>query len=259
MQQLMWQVIRRMTRTERRTQDKDYWETIEKLKRSRAASYKSQYIEEKAKLQPGTRKSAIARAVSERLADDEHLAASIFFQRGITDCDNPYLVFPTIAYQLADACPTLIPHIAAAVEKYLRHGNVQGITHQGQQPMLTLLSEVNYTGLPLVFVVDGIDECLNSSGDAVPEMLRLLCQAATSMPIIRVLITTRPETHIVNALPLDDDPSVVMLDLWKVAPEEISLDIHAYIQSRFDYCARRGTSLPEVVGHRIAIADAVGN
>ncbi|EMD30506.1 hypothetical protein CERSUDRAFT_145923, partial [Gelatoporia subvermispora B] len=168
-------------------------EVLEKLKRSHSASYTSRYIEEKAKLQPGTRerileevlawasnpdqsqriqiiygpagcgKSAIARAVCEALAKDESLGASFFFHQHDAECSDPYLVFPTIVYQLTNSRPNLVARIVSSIKQYTRHDQSQGITHQGQVLFLDLLRSSSGQQTPLVLVVDGVDECSRTS------------------------------------------------------------------------------------------------
>ncbi|EMD36678.1 hypothetical protein CERSUDRAFT_136933 [Gelatoporia subvermispora B] len=142
---------------EQHQRDKAAADVLENLERAHGASYRSRYVEEKAQLHPGTRKrildevpdwarspsqdrrvqviygaagagkSAIARAVSEALAESGHLGASFFFLRGDPECSNPYLVFPTIAYQLAHSRPNLMTGIVSAIRRYTQHGQTQGI------------------------------------------------------------------------------------------------------------------------------------
>ncbi|EMD36682.1 hypothetical protein CERSUDRAFT_26829, partial [Gelatoporia subvermispora B] len=109
----------------------------------------------------GAGKSAIARAISEALAESGHLGASFFFQRGDPECSNPYLVFPTIAYQLGYSRPSLMTRIVDAVKRYTQDGQTQGIAGQAQHLFINILRAC-VDEVPLVLVLDGIDECSNS-------------------------------------------------------------------------------------------------
>lgn len=264
---------------------------LDQLKRSKDASYRSEYVEEKAQLHPGTRdrirreilewarnpqqesrlqimygpagagKSAIARAVSEELAND-CLGASVFFQRAVTDCNDPHLVFPTIAYQLAHYRPELLPYIVPAVEQYLPHGDIQGITYQAQALFFDILARIPETDDPLVLVIDGIDECSNSKEGVVPKMLDILCQAAARFRFLRIFIATRPETHITRALPKTGDAAAVMRDLWEDSAGEVTEDIETFIRSKFDECARGGGFLllqerPDCVAQLAHLANGI--
>lgn len=190
----------------------------------------------------GIGKSSLARAVSEALADT-YLGASFFFYAGIQEWRDPYLFFPTIAYQLAFSRPKLLRHIVDAVEKHMQHGDSQGIMYQGRELLLNLLSHVSDHDLPLVLVVDGFDECLNDPGGSMAEILKILCQAGLENPFLRILITTRPEPYIMDALPptISDDPSIRMRDLWKDAAGDITNDIHKFIQDEFNEFTRKET------------------
>src|SRR6266436_1612387 len=53
----------------------------------------------------GTGKSTIAHTVCKNIADRRWLGASFFFSRNEASCSNPFLVFTTIAYQLAIRYP----------------------------------------------------------------------------------------------------------------------------------------------------------
>ncbi|OCH94648.1 hypothetical protein OBBRIDRAFT_103371 [Obba rivulosa] len=262
-QQLLYQIMESTRRLERETREYHLRSEDE------LPSYKSQYVEYKAKLQPGTRKrilkevldwakdpnqtrrmqvvygpagvgkSAIAREISEVLASG-YLGASFFFQRGIAECNDPYLVIPTLIFQLAHSRPELQRHIADAVEKHMQYGDSQGITHQARELIFDLFSQLDPLDPPLVFVIDGVDECLNSPEGVIQEMLEILCKMAEQIPSLRIVIATRPETYIMDALPSLDNTSAVMRDLWVDSEGEIDGDIRLYIQAEFDQCAGRG-------------------
>ncbi|EMD36695.1 hypothetical protein CERSUDRAFT_24695, partial [Gelatoporia subvermispora B] len=144
----------------------------------------------------GAGKSSIARAICEALAEDGHIGASFFFRRGDPQCSDPYLVIPTIAYQLAHSTPDLTPRILSAVKEYTQHGQAQGIAHQGRVLFNDILQGASVRRTPLVLVFDGVDECSRASEAAVQSLLQLLCQAGDNIPYLRIFIATRPEPYI---------------------------------------------------------------
>ncbi|EMD36688.1 hypothetical protein CERSUDRAFT_136935, partial [Gelatoporia subvermispora B] len=167
------------------------------------ASYTSALIEEKSRLQAGTReailhdlaewakddksdkrlyvlygqagmgKSSIAQAFCRQLPG-RYLGASFFFLRSSTECSDAHRVFPTIAYQLAESVPSLRPQIANAAQKH-KAGHDQALEHQIRTLILGILrnhGDSAITAPTLVFVVDGVDECTNTSESIVPSMLQ---------------------------------------------------------------------------------------
>ncbi|OCH91367.1 hypothetical protein OBBRIDRAFT_526755 [Obba rivulosa] len=284
-------------------------ETLNELRRSKDASYKSYYVEEKAKLQAGTRerilreitewaaghdqphriqvvhgpagvgKSAIARSVSKQLANTPEvpgaldrrdvyipclLGASFFFQRAQAECNDPHLVFPTLAYQLAYSRKELLPYIADAVKKHLQHGASQAMEHQLRElihdPLLQVPSGA--ITLPLALVVDGVDECVNIPTDVVPNMLQLLCQMTRELPFLRLLVFTRPETYIMDALPPPGNPDVIVRNLWEDAKDEINADIRIFVNAEFQTCTSKGRftllqERPDAVERLIQLAEGL--
>jgi predicted alpha/beta-fold hydrolase len=53
----------------------------------------------------GTGKSTIAHTVCKEMTECGWLGASFFFSRNVASCSNPFLLFTTIAYQLATRYP----------------------------------------------------------------------------------------------------------------------------------------------------------
>jgi cytidylate kinase len=64
----------------------------------------------------GTGKSTISRTVARSLAAKGVLSASFFFKRGEGDRGNASRFFTTVAWQLANKLPDLVPHSARALE-----------------------------------------------------------------------------------------------------------------------------------------------
>ncbi|EMD30976.1 hypothetical protein CERSUDRAFT_120240 [Gelatoporia subvermispora B] len=245
---------------------KDDYDVLEKLQPVNA-SYKSYLTEGKARLQPGTRaqilrdlvewvqsnqpihrvyvlhgtvgvgKSSIAHALCRQLAGT-NLGASFFFIRG--SISNVHTLFPTMAFQIADSVPELFSPIVHATRAHLRGGQCQTLKHQIsgllETPFQTIAAAYSK---PTLLVVDGADECMNSPDGVVPEMLQVLCRAASNIPFLRILIATRPEVYIMNALRYSDQSGIIRFrDLGK--EPNIDDDIRLFIRTEFEIYAAQG-------------------
>ncbi|KIM86962.1 hypothetical protein PILCRDRAFT_293369 [Piloderma croceum F 1598] len=122
----------------------------------------------------GTGKSTLAHTVCETIAKRGWLGASFFFSRNEASCSNPFLVFTTIAYQLA----TLYPQFHNALTAILkRDPDVVGLTLEMQleklvvEPIRAAADDIGSD--PVVVVIDAVDEC----GNYRAQILSLLCNA----------------------------------------------------------------------------------
>ncbi|EMD36685.1 hypothetical protein CERSUDRAFT_24816, partial [Gelatoporia subvermispora B] len=123
--------------------------------------------------QAGMGKSSIAHVFCRQLPEG-HLGASFFFLRSSTECSDAHRVFPTIAYQLAESVPALRSQIANAARKH-KAGHDQALEHQIRALILDILRNLGESAITtptLVFVVNGVDECANTSGSIVASMLQ---------------------------------------------------------------------------------------
>ncbi|EMD36902.1 hypothetical protein CERSUDRAFT_114814 [Gelatoporia subvermispora B] len=252
---------------QRNAQNESAFTALEQL-RPVNASYKSYLTEEKANLQPGTRKqilrdlvewaengsvrqrvyvlygtagmgkSSVAHALCRHLAYTI-LGASFFFVRGSKECSDAYTVFPTLAYQIACARDEPFLLIAEAAKSHLRSGLAQTMDHQVEELVTGPLARLSSLQTPMLLVVDGVDECLHSPKHAVQSMLRFLCQVARKIPYLRILISTRPETYIMDALhSFEHQDAIKYRDLQK--EPEIDSDIRLFIDAQFRKCAALG-------------------
>ncbi|EED82430.1 predicted protein [Postia placenta Mad-698-R] len=131
----------------------------------------------------GTRKSTIAYEVAQLLEQNGMLGASFFFVRGVEDLSMTHFIFPTIAYQLAQQQPVLMPHILEATRAFLKH--VPASHH------------------PVIVIIEAINKCTKLAQDLIPKMLYLLTHWVPEVPFpFHVLITSHPEYHIETAFEL---------------------------------------------------------
>ncbi|KAK7000178.1 hypothetical protein R3P38DRAFT_3219058 [Favolaschia claudopus] len=141
----------------------------------------------------GTGKSAIAQSLCEELQAQHSLASSFFFKRGHPSRGNAAKLWPTIAYQLALISPAFKAAIA------LRLTSDPALVDKSLPAQLQKLLIDPYHDAEacddrsLVIVIDGLDECEGDSRQE--EILRSLPNLA-SLPMLRILIVSRPEVHI---------------------------------------------------------------
>jgi Ca2+-binding RTX toxin-like protein len=165
----------------------------------------------------GVGKSAVAFTVAKRMSGlrigeqalhEMRLAGSFFFSRKHTKrCTTGYL-FATLAYQLATNFPSIRNDVIRAIyrdpalldpDKSLRHQRNALFL----QPLRDLLLRLRDCP-PLVFVIDALDEC--SPEVELSDLISLLGQTLTEpdLPAIHILLTSRSEAHISEALKEDE-------------------------------------------------------
>jgi hypothetical protein len=143
----------------------------------------------------GTGKSTIALTIAREYDEQGRLGASFFFSRGGGDLGSSSKVFTTLAAQLANKLPDLKSHISKAVAD-VDIGNL-GLYDQWEKLILQPLSRLEESSLPLplVLVVDALDEC--EGEEDVRLVLQLFATAKSLQKVqLRIFITSRPETPI---------------------------------------------------------------
>ena len=88
---------------------------------------------------------------------------------------------------------------------------------------------------PLVFVIDALDECGNAQNRS--GILRVLNEAATQAPWLRVIITSRPEADIQDFFTALTESSYLRYDL--ATDQAANADLQAFAQSQFNSLAKR--------------------
>ena len=138
----------------------------------------------------GTGKSTVAQTIAERLFADNRLGASFFCSRGVEDRSNLQLIFPTLAFQLAQQYPefrsSLIPLLRANPD----------VVHESllDQMKKFLVEPLRSADISTVIVIDALDECKDD--DAESAILLVLGQLVSDIPGVKFFVTSRPEVHI---------------------------------------------------------------
>jgi hypothetical protein len=144
----------------------------------------------------GIGKSTIALTVARKYASLGRLGASFFFSRGSGDLASTRKFATTIAAQLADTLPGLQRLIEDAFTSNSRIRNL-GLYAQWEKLVLEPLGQLckNRYPLPVVIVIDALDECENE--DDVSLLIQCLAAAtAVESMRLRIFVTSRPEQPI---------------------------------------------------------------
>ena len=181
----------------------------------------------------GTGKSAIAQTIAERLFANGRLGASFFCSSGSDDRSNLRLIFPTLAFQLAQQYPKFRPPLI-----HLLQSNPD-ITYQSLQDQMEkfLVELLRSTDISTVIIIDALDECKDEDPESA--ILPVLGKYILEFPKVKLFITSRPEKHIVTGFrgPLQDLTDVFILH--SVEPCIINQDIRCFFGHELSSLARR--------------------
>ncbi|KAN0087267.1 Quinonprotein alcohol dehydrogenase-like superfamily [Elaphomyces granulatus] len=187
----------------------------------------------------GTGKSTIALTVAREYYDKDRLGASFFFSRGGGELATTRGFAATIATQLAYISPELRELISHAVVSNPGIHNLL-LYDQWKKLILQPLSQLEQTtfSLPLVIVVDALDEC--DDEDDVPILIQCLAAVTTVEGIeLRVFATSRPDQPI--NLGFDDISREAYQDiiLHDIEQSIVDHDLTVYYKNKLVDIARR--------------------
>ena len=186
----------------------------------------------------GTGKSTIAKTIAERLFADNHLGASFFCSRGVEDHSNLQLIFPTLAFQLAQQYPefrsSLIPLLQSNPD--LIHKSLQ------DQMEKFLVEPLQSADISTVIIIDALDECKDEDPESA--ILLVLGQSVSDIPRVKFFITSRPEVHIMTGFrgPLLEGLTDIFI-LHNVEPHTINNDIRHFFKHELSKLTQRRGSL----------------
>ncbi|KAJ5108770.1 hypothetical protein N7456_005445 [Penicillium angulare] len=188
----------------------------------------------------GTGKSTIARTVADIFDKQNILGASFFFARGQAGRSEVDQFFPTIALDLANAIPDLVPYLSRSIEEA---GQIEerSLTDQWDslimKPM-SLWETTILTGVVLVLVIDALDEC--TGVEYIPELLNLFSKANKLQKIrLRIFVTSRYESHLARSF--KELPEVTHRDLMidTAGDGQTEKDISIYLRHELDQIAHQ--------------------
>ena len=179
----------------------------------------------------GTGKSSIAHSVGGYFRELRRLGCLFCFDRSFQGDRHPESVLSTIAYNLANWNPSFRNALVEVLREQRDLGDSKDIAAQWNGLIVEPLKHISLVG-PVLVVFDAFDEC--SPADARPRRLLLkhLTESSADLPSnFRILVTSRPERDVIDALELSSSNgfpvSSVSLDDSR---EEVMLDVERYIR-----------------------------
>ena len=138
----------------------------------------------------GTGKSTIAQTIAERVFANGRLGASFFCSRGVEDRSNLQLIFPTLAFQLAQ----MYPNFRSSLVPLLQSN--PDIVHESlhDQMQRLLVEPLRRANISTTIVIDALDECKDKDPESA--ILLVLGKLVSEIPRVKFFITSRPEAHI---------------------------------------------------------------
>jgi hypothetical protein len=185
----------------------------------------------------GTGKSAIAQTVAERAFADGRLGASFFCSRGAEDRSDLRLIFPTLAFQLAQQYPEFRPSLISLL---LSNPNIvhESLHDQMQQFLVEPLLSAKVS---TVVVIDALDECRDE--DSESSILPVLGHLIPKIPMVKFFITSRLEPHIMAGFRHSLlAKSTHVFILHNVEPDAIDNDIRHFFKHELSELARKRRS-----------------
>ena len=187
----------------------------------------------------GTGKTTIAQTIAERMFANGCLGASFFCSRGFEDRSNLKLIFPTLAFQLAQQ----YPKFRSSLIRFLRLN--PDIAHQSLQDQMRklLVDPLRSMGTSTVIVIDALDECKDEDPESA--ILLVLGQLVSKIPGVKFFITSRPEAHIMSGFrgPLLKESTDVFI-LHDVEPHIVNNDIRHFFEHELSKLPRRPQGWP---------------
>ncbi|KAI0064287.1 WD40 repeat-like protein [Artomyces pyxidatus] len=183
----------------------------------------------------GIGKTTIARTIAEFADQGGLLGGSFFFSRDDSDLSSADLVFPTLAFQLAQRNERLKSAIGEVLEEDADYGH-RVASIQFEKLVIGPLIAVGTSERTFVVVLDALDECGNERGAS--EILQLLLALAPRIPFrFRILITSRPEHHIRSVF--NQDSSHLQFILHDADASDVRRDIQRYVRTELVDIPRR--------------------
>jgi len=138
----------------------------------------------------GTGKTTVARTVAERCVAKGTLGASFFCSGNVAPrwgYDNPGIVFPTLAHQLAQK----YPEVRSSLLGYLKSDHEIACKSLETQAEKLIIRPLQSANVATVIVIDAFDEC---KGEQSPfTILSVLESIVEQAPKVKFFITSRPE------------------------------------------------------------------
>jgi energy-coupling factor transporter ATP-binding protein EcfA2 len=170
----------------------------------------------------GSGKSSIAHSIAQLYDEQKRLGSSYCFSKTDLTIRNPQNLFSTIARDLCDHDPQFKSALWGVVKDNRALRTSTSPLEQLERFIIEPSKHLDPIG-PLIVVIDALDEC----GDPLSRqpLLRAISKQVSENALprnLRLLITTRPESDILSALP--SGPYLV----HKQMDDEVSSDVDMF-------------------------------
>ena len=177
----------------------------------------------------GFGKSAISRTIAGICEGSGRLGGCFFFWRGAGRRSVIANFISTLAYHLAFSVPETRPYIENVL---LRDNMIVHRSHERQFQKLIVdpILSVTRSLLPMVIVVDAIDEC--NDKQMMANLIRIIAQALQDYRLpLRFFFTSRVEEHILDRF--TSSPAVAATYRLNLHDFDSNFDIHTFFRSQF--------------------------
>jgi len=178
----------------------------------------------------GTGKTSIAVTLCRMLRNDPaiFLGGGYFCSRsaGSIARTDVRRIIPTLAALLADQSHEFAEALAAELENDRRVGH-KPVAEQIDVLLRKPLAALSYLTIPIIFIIDALDECSNEL--ELAELPRLIADFECDTKV-KFILTSRPELHI-RGTPISNPNHNTILQLHTISLEEVASDIKLYINS----------------------------
>jgi hypothetical protein len=184
----------------------------------------------------GAGKSAIAQTIAELCEEHKLLLASFFFFRADSLRSNSKQLVATIAYQVAVVIPDVRGLMEAAIDNdphLLSRSLITQFTVLIVDPLERFFetSVGEYTDLPNVIIIDGLDECMDGAQVHILDMIFAI--GKRSKFSFKFLVASRPELEI--SVAMGDGRTREGLTRLPLDADIASFhDIRRFLQDKFD-------------------------
>jgi len=138
-------------------------------------------------------------------------------------------ILPTLAALIAGKSQPFANALATELENDRRVGH-KPVAEQFDLLLRKPLAALPSSPIPIVFVIDALDECSNEL--ELAELLRLLADFKCDAKV-KFILTSRPELHI-RGTPISNPNHNTILQLHTISLDEVTSDIRLYVSSILD-------------------------
>ena len=181
----------------------------------------------------GTGKSTIAQTFAETSFADGKLGASFFCSQVFEDRSNLWMIFPTLAFQLAHQ----EPHFRRELLQVLKTSPDVGRESLCLQMEKLIVGPLKAANIPTLIIIDALDECKDE--EPASAVLSTLSRYVNQIPNVKFFITGRPEPRIRSGFRLQSLVQITeVFKLHEVKPETVDSDIELFFRTQFTTLAK---------------------